>query len=407
MPAERITDSRTRSERGVSRRHLLTGGVAAAAGAAVALGGDRAARAMVAESESGRADAAGSSIVPFFGAHQAGIATPPQAHAVFIAFDLRDDVDRDGIRRLLVLLTDDAARLTAGRPPLGDQEPELAEHPANLTVTFGFGPRLVERVDPGKVPSWLGPLPSFGIDRLEARWSDGDLMLQLASDDPVTLAHALRMLRKDARAFTTVRWVQPGFRRAHGTEQPGATMRNLFGQLDGTVNPQPGSDDFDRLVWVDDAGWLSAGTSLVLRRIAMDLDAWDELDRPAREQSVGRTLATGAPLTGADEHDEPDLTATNAIGLPVIPAFAHIRRARTGDVRERIFRRAYNYETPEGSAGLLFGSFQADPERQFVPIQRRLDELDLLNVWTTPIGSAVFAVPPGCAEGGFIGESMF
>lgn len=43
---------------------------------------------------------------------------------------------------------------------------------------------------------------------------------------------------------------------------------------------------------------------------------------------------------------------------------------------------------------------------QFVPIQNRLDELDLLNEWTTPIGSAVFALPPGCSEGGFIGETL-
>lgn len=51
-------------------------------------------------------------------------------------------------------------------------------------------------------------------------------------------------------------------------------------------------------------------------------------------------------------------------------------------------------------------SFQADPLAQFVPVQRRLDELDLLNTWTTPTGSAVFAVPPGCEEGGFVGETL-
>lgn len=77
----------------------------------------------------------------------------------------------------------------------------------------------------------------------------------------------------------------------------------------------------------------------------------------------------------------------------------------------RILRRAYNYEdglSPEGrpDAGLLFASYQADVERQFVPIQRRLAEVDLLNQWITPIGSAVFAVPPGCAPDGWIGETL-
>jgi dye decolorizing peroxidase len=56
---------------------------------------------------------------------------------------------------------------------------------------------------------------------------------------------------------------------------------------------------------------------------------------------------------------------------------------------------------------MIFASYQADVDRQFVPIQRRLDELDLLNQWTTPVGSAVFAIPPGCGPGGFIGDRLF
>jgi len=88
-----------------------------------------------------------------------------------------------------------------------------------------------------------------------------------------------------------------------------------------------------------------------------------------------------------------------------------VRRARSENTDERIFRRSYNYDDrPTGEAvslsGLIFVSFQADVERQFVPIQTRLDQLDLLNEWTIPIGSAVFAVPPGCDETGFIGETL-
>src|SRR5690606_35480508 len=124
---------------------------------------------------------------------------------------------------------------------------------------------------------------------------------------------------------TTVRWTQAGFRRAHGSQAAGTTMRNLFGQLDETVNPAPATPDFDALVWIRD-GWLAGGTSMVVRRIAMDLDRWDELDRPGREQSTGRFLASGAPLTGTRERDEPDFDATDALGFPVIGDFAHIRR---------------------------------------------------------------------------------
>ena len=109
--------------------------------------------------------------------------------------------------------------------------------PARLTVTFGFGPGFVSRAGASDAaPDWLGPLPAFTIDRLEPAWNDGDLLLQIAADDAFTVAHAARMLLKDSRSFATVRWTQTGFRRAHGSEKPGTTMRNLFGQVDGTVN---------------------------------------------------------------------------------------------------------------------------------------------------------------------------
>ena len=391
---------------GPTRRTFLLGGAVAGVGAVAAIGVDAAASAQDAAPST---PLNGEVTVPFHGIHQAGIDTDAQAHASFIALDLRPDVDRDGLRRLLRTLTDDAARLTRGEAALADTEPELATAPARLTVTFGFGPELVARAG-ARAPSWLRPLPAFSIDRLRPEYGDGDLLLQIAADDPVTVAHAARMLLKDARAFTTPRWVQQGFRRAHGTERPGTTMRNLFGQVDGTANPVPGTTAFDDVVWARE-GWLAGGTGMVVRRIAMDLDTWDHLDRPGRDQAVGRFQSTGAPLTGADEFDEPDFEAKDAIGFPVIPEFSHLRRSRPEDPAQRIFRRGYNYDqTPPAGilsdAGLVFVSFQADVDGQFVPIQRRLDELDLLNQWTTPIGSAVFAVPPGCAEGGFIGEGI-
>lgn len=401
-------DRPTSDGRGASRRQFLLGGAVAGAGAVAAIGIDAAVSA-------GATDATaspplnGDVIVPFYGAHQAGIDTDAQAHVSLVALDLRADTDREALRRLMRTLTDDAARLTRGESALADTEPELATSPARLTVTFGFGPQVVARAG-APAPAWLRPLPAFAIDRLRPEYGDGDLLLQIAADDPVTVAHATRMLLKDARAFAAPRWVQQGFRRAHGTERPGTTMRNLFGQVDGTANPVPGTTGFDEIVWAHE-GWLAGGTGAVVRRIAMDLDKWDRLDRPGRDQALGRTQATGAPLTGTDEFDEPDFAAKDAVGFPVIPEFSHVRRARPDDPAQRIFRRGYNYDDspPAGTvsdAGLLFVSFQADIDRQFVPLQRRLDELDLLNQWTTPIGSAVFALPPGCAEGGFIGEGI-
>lgn len=413
--ATRGTGTVASTDAGVSRRRLLIGGAAGLGAAGLGAAGGFVMGAAPATGDPAAPPAGpvdiGSRVVTFHGRHQAGIELHPQAHSTYLAFDLVPGLDRAGIRRMLRLITDDASRLTAGRPALADTEPELAFTPARLTVTLGFGPGLVDRIDPSARPDWLAPLPAFTIDRLESRWSGGDLLLEIAADDPVAIAHASRMLVKDIRRYAGVRWRQDGFRNAAGSVADGATQRNLFGQLDGTANPSVGSEAFARVVWRESGAprWLAGGTSYVIRRIAMNLDTWDELDRPGREQAMGRRLDTGAPLTGAREFDAPDLQARTAAGLPVISPVAHVARARSADGAPQIMRRGFNYDvTAAGGtdAGLIFGSFQADPVRQFVPIQARLAEVDLLNLWTTPIGSAVFAVPPGCEPGGYIGETL-
>ncbi|WP_166349147.1 Dyp-type peroxidase [Phytoactinopolyspora limicola] len=395
--------------RGVSRRGLLTAGVSGLAGVAV---GAPITAAAESNTEPDLRAPFGTDVVPFHGAHQAGIDTPAQAFATFAAFDLLPEVDQGGLIRLMRLWTGNAERLTQGRPALADTDPELARQPARLTITVGVGPGFLAAAGLDDAPSWLRPLPEFGVDRLEETWSGGDLAVQVCSDDPVAISHAMRMLSKDARTFAEVRWVQRGFRHASGSTPAGATPRNLMGQLDGTSNGTPGTPEFDAQVWIRDGpDWLIGGTSLVLRRIRIELEEWDLVSRLGKEETIGRRLTDGAPLTGDDEHDEPDFDAVNDIGFTVIPDWSHIRRARPDDPGQRIFRRSYNYDegpAPDGHArtGMVFASFQADVDAQFVPIQRRLDELDLLNTYTTPIGSAVFAVLPGCEPGGWLGEAL-
>lgn len=398
----------------LSRRALLGGSVASLGLAGVGVGSGWAAHA----AHPGHTDYAPgwghTSVVPFYGPHQAGIIAPPPAHARFLVFDLLPGQTRDDIVRVLRVITDDAARLAEGVAPLADSEPELATVPANLSVTVGFGPDLVRRVNPSTMPSWLAPLPAFSIDRLTPRLTGGDLLLIIAADDAVTVAHAARVMTRQTGSVVSLRWSRNGFRRARGSDPTGTTMRNLFGQVDGTRGPHVGEEGFDRSVWGGEATmppWLVGGTGYVLRIIDMDLDTWDEVDRPDREKSVGRTLDTGAPLTGVREHDVPDFEARDRLGLPVIPDFAHMRRARARAAHEVFHRRGYNYEIPHDdgttTSGLLFEAFAADPAAQFVPVQQRLAEMDMMNLWTTPVGSGVFALPPGCDRGGFIGDRLF
>lgn len=402
---------------GPSRRQLLLGGAAAGAGAAVALGAERAFATPTADS----AGVNGDRIVPFHGVHQAGVTSSPGAHATYLAFDLLPTTDRAGLRRWLRLLSDDAARITQGRGALADLEPELAVRPAGLTATFGVGAAAVALAG-ASGPAWLGALPSYAIDRLEDRWSGGDVLVLLHGDDPTAISHLARMLVRDSRAYGSLRWRQTGFRRAYGSDPRGTTMRNLFGQVDGSRNPGPGDPEFDVAVWARDhaPAWLAGGTSLVLRRIAMDLEGWDAVDIAGRENAVGRRLSDGAPLTGGGEHDDIDPEATGPNGFTVINPVAHAARARETDPAKRIVRMGYSYDDPVepgaldslgrpavSNVGLLFGSWQADVATQYVPLQDRLAQADLLNTWTTPIGSAVFAIPPGCEQGGFVGETLF
>lgn len=390
---------------GVSRRGLFgsalagVGLLSAGAGAGIGVAGAHATMG----GKQGEA-LTGEDRLPVHGTHQAGVITPPTAQLRYLAFDLNPEVDREALTRLLRILTADIESLTQGEGPIADTEPELAEVSARLTVTVGFGPGLVDRVSPELKPDWLGPLPKFSLDELTDAYSHGDLLTVIASDDPTTIAHAARMLMKSIRAFATPRWRQDGFRRARGSELAGRTMRNLMGQVDGTVTPHPEEEDFSNVVW-HDKDWLAGGTAIVIRRIRMEMDTWDQIDRVGREETIGRDLAVGAPLTGENEFDEPDFEKKDALGFHVIPDYAHIRRAHSTDPNERIFRRAVNYDDGE-EQGLLFVCYQRNPLTQFVPIQQRLDDLDMLNEWVTHVGSAVFAIAPGWQPGGMLGETL-
>lgn len=394
---------------GPRRRAIVAGGLGSvgALGLAASVRADRAPSArQSAPSELTEAQP----VVPALGPRQAGITTTPQTHAMWVGADVRGTrVTRSDAIRLLRVWTEDIVRLTSGRGGLTDQAPELAAGPHRLTITVALGPGFFASADLAPLrPSWLKHLPSFEIDRLDDRWKGGDVVLQLCSDSAVTIAHAHRQLMTGARSLLEPRWIQRGYREP-ANPPTWSAGRNLFGQVDGTVQPALDGTD-DDLLWVGDGSWRD-GSALVLRRIAMNLDTWDALDRDSREVAIGRRLDSGAPLTGTHEQDPPDLAATDETGLPVIDQAAHMRRAMPRARHERFLRRPYTYDDEPGpravsNQGLLFAAYCADPLRQFVPVQRRLAELDLLNIWTTPIGSTVAAILPGAREGEYLGQRV-
>ncbi|WP_342319860.1 Dyp-type peroxidase [Corynebacterium mayonis] len=398
----------------VSRRRFLTGSATAVAATGIA-GCAPSKEAETARSATPASASASAedreplteAVVAFDGANQAGIATAPQATINLVGYNLKSSVDAKGVARLMRVWTEDARALCAGLTPLGSLEPEMNAWPANLTITVGFGERIFDIAAPKKKPQWLHDIPAMTRDQLSPEWGQTDLVLQICADDPIMGAWAMRHMTRAGMDYVDTAWVQQGFNHAFGAVPKGHTPRNLFGQVDGTVNPHSDSE-YHEQVWAAGPEGFAGATSMVVRRINMNLDTWELLDRHSREASVGRTLSDGAPLTGGGEFDEPDMDATDEYGLPVIDKNSHMARSRppADHPEQRFKRRPYNYNLPPepgsgqmSNAGLIFIAFQKDPDVQFTPVLQRLDESDRLNAWITHIGSAVYWIPPGTRVG--------
>jgi deferrochelatase/peroxidase EfeB len=190
-----------------------------------------------------------------------------------------------------------------------------------------------------------------------------------------------------------------------------------MGFKDGTNNLRAeDTSAINEQVWVaptTDQEWMHGGTYLVARRIRMRIESWDRTSLDEQEQVFGRRRTTGAPLNGDKEFDEVDLSAKSSGGAPVIPPASHIRLAApatNGGVA--MLRRGYSFTdgidpvTGELDAGLFFIAFQSDPRTSFIAVQRRLASADALNEYIRHTGSAIFACPPGVANGDFIGSHL-
>ncbi len=427
--------------RGLSRRGLFgaAGAGAAVLGAGIAAGvaGDRLLGDRTAQSPSAGTTGADRRY-PFYGTHQAGIATPVQDRLHFAAFDVTT-TDRAALIELLRRWTVAAARLTQGLPagefgpasgpydaPPDDTGEAIGLPAAGLTLTFGFGPGLF-RDDHGRdrfgladrQPTALRRLPHFPADNLDPARSDGDLCVQACADDPQVAVHAIRNLARIAFGTAAIRWSELGFGRTSSTSTGQATPRNLFGFKDGTANLK--AEDpalLDDHVWVPtgadrDADWLAGGTYLITRRISMAVEPWDRTSLREQEALIGRTKDSGAPLSGGAEFSPPDFALAGRGGVPLIATDAHVRLAHP-DQNDgvRMLRRGFNFvdgTTGLGrlDAGLFFIAFVNDPRTHYIPMQTKLSRQDGLMEYLQHTGSALFAVPPGPTEGSYLGQPLF
>ena len=366
--------------------------------------------------------------VPFYGPHQAGIATPQPAAALLAAFDVLAE-DRAELTELFRRLTERCAFLTAGGavPELDPKLPPVDSgvlgprvFPDALSITVAVGASLFDdRFGLGAVrPRGLVTMEGFPNDALDADQCHGDLLLQFNANTAETNIHALRDILKSLPEHVALRWKMEGFLPPHTIKKQGRdTVRNLMGFKDGTANLDPRDTSvMDNLVWTrtedDEPSWIRGGSYQVVRLVRMLVERWDRTPLGEQQTIFGRGKAEGAPLGMANEHDLPDYAADPA-GKGV-PLDAHIRLAnpRTADTRSSlILRRAYNYSrglTKAGQLdmGLIFGCFQADLGAGFLAVQERLNG-EPLEEYIKPFGGGYFFALPGVTgPGDYFGSGM-
>ncbi len=359
--------------------------------------------------------------VPFRGRHQAGIVTPrPSAGMVASFFVLAEN--RADLERLFRTLTERIAFLTQGGPQ-ADPDPKLPPagsgilgpvvQPDGLTVTVSVGTSLFdERYGLAKKkPLRLHQMQRHPNDALDAALCHGDLSIQFCANTPDTNIHALRDIIKNTPDLLVLHWKQEGtvppIPAVPG--QPAESARNFLGFRDGSANPDSADDKLmDRLVWVQpgsgEPDWAVHGSYQAVRIIRNFVERWDRTPLQEQEAIMGRLKGSGAPLDGGrTEHDVPDYTKDPK--GKATPLDAHIRLAnpRTkASEANLMLRRPFNYSngvTKSGQLemGLLFICYQADLEKGFVTVQKRLDG-EPLEEYIKPIGGGFFFSLPGVRD---------
>lgn len=352
---------------------------------------------------------------PFYGQHQTGISTPVQKHIYFLVADLAT-TDLAEVKAMFQTWTTYSARLMAGKkvqeygtnsyiPPEDTGEAD-GLNPYNLTLTFGVSPTFFDKLNIAYAkPEALADLPHFPRDQLQAHYTGGDICIQACADDPQVAFHAVRNLVRAARGEITMKWSQAGF----NSFEQGNTPRNLFGFKDGTGNPQT-EEDLNKTVWTQSKDWLNNGSYLVVRRIRTFLETWDRTNLTGQEETFGRYRQSGAPFGSQKEFDPVDINQKDENGKPIFPEISHVSLAKKAGFS--MLRRSFSYtsgidEKGQFDAGLLFISFQENPER-FIKVQNAMGNVDKLNEYITHIGSGLFACFAGVKdENDYLGKALF
>jgi deferrochelatase/peroxidase EfeB len=401
---------------GLTRRSFLRGTAAAGLAGASArslLGRDEA----LADTRGGGTPQ--SSVIPFSGDHQAGIATPPQPVGTFVSFDVTA-ADPRQLTDLFRTLTSRARFLTEGgtqprsrsgstRPDNGILGPEAV--PDNLTITVAVGASLFDgRYGLGaRKPSQLVTMQPFRHDDLDPALSQGDLLLQVCADHRDTTVHALLDILAHTDGAMRPRWRLDGQR---NPARPTGTPRDWFGFKDGISNTDTtNSSQMNQLVWAqphtEEPAWTAGGTYQVVRIVHFDIEQWQGVPLAQQERIFGRRKASGAPMYAASENASEllDPVYTNDPQGLITPLNSHIRLANPQTPQtaatSAILRRSYDYDRSPDVHGRLdlghaFVCFQRELDT-YIAMQTRL-EAEMLVPYISPRGGGYFFALPGVRD---------
>lgn len=415
---------------GISRRTIFAG----AAGSAALLAGFGGGYAVGHSHQT--TDLSAAPEVPFRGEHQPGITTPAQQQMLMVAFNMTAGRVED-LKKLLSDWTLAAERLQAGdtvgsltvsdQAPPADTGEAIGLGAGSLSVTFGFGAGLFDHPEKGdrfgladKLPSLLRDgIPRMAAEKLDPRRGTADLVIQICSEDPMVVLHAMHQFKRIAFGLASVQWMQLGYGRTSSTSTEQETPRNLFGFKDGTANikAEESAAELAEHLWIqpDDEGgrWFAGGTYLCFRKIHMMMEVWDELSLAEQERIIGRDKLEGAPKSGGKEFDDPDFAKAADDGTTLIDPRSHLAVVHpVHNQGRRMLRRGYNYsegltELGRLNAGLFFIAFVRNPKTNFIPILARMANDDLTE-YLQHEASALFLIPPGVKDGEtMVGEAMF
>ena len=284
----------------------------------------------------------------------------------------------------------------------------------HLTITTGFGSGAYDKLGTAadQRPQDLIPIPWGLLGDSPVQSDQGDLVLQVCSDDVYVCEHVIRRVEEELGGRLTLLWTQIGSQRY--TTRQGRTSRSegraVNGFIDGTSNLDPRHDDDSRrLTFVDPANvptyptipvgqppgyggapgtafppdlrnpptaepaWTLNGTYMVVRSSTIDTSGWDRQALGEQEHDMGRFKFSGSFLDVADDparlDDPPAFEADQSNRTVTVDS--HARKSnprRSEDLDRRIFRRGYPLiagSTAGYDRGLVFIAFGRTISTQF------------------------------------------